>query len=134
MSDPTSTAAAASKVVAFTGVAAAATAVLSPIFGQYSLIVIGGFFGALFALSSVSQLGLIQIALFMFRGVGASVTFTSLFSYLAAPYLHVDTALLWMPMSGLIAMYTHKMFELGLETIKVVSDFVQSWIKKRLED
>lgn len=123
---------AASAVVA-AALSATAVSSLSPFVSQYLLIFVGGFFGGMFALNSVPPFARTGPAvLFLIRSVGAAVLFSSLGSTMLAAKLGVQTEVLWMPVSGVIAMYAHEVFELSHSWLKDIGDSVITLIKSKL--
>lgn len=110
---------------------------LTPFLSQYSLILIGGFFGAMFALNSVPPdriAGKWQPIVFLIRAVGAAIVFSTLGSTLLAAKIGVQIDILWMPVSGLIAMYAHKIHDLSSGWIKDLGDFAVAAIKSKFGD
>ena len=130
MAEPSQTA---SAVVAAT-VSATAISAMSPLLSQYILIVIGGFFGSMFALNSMSPYriqGVWKVLIFVVRAEGAAIIFSTLGSTLLAAHIGVQIDILWMPVSGVIAMYAHRIHELSSIWIKDVGDAIVASIKAR---
>jgi hypothetical protein len=107
---------------------------MSPFLSQYLLILIGGFFGGMFALNSVSPekvQGRWRVVIFIIRAEGAAIIFSALGSTLLAARIGVQIDILWMPVSGVIAMYAHRVHELSSSWIKDLGDTLVAVIKSK---
>ena len=117
---------AAEPVTLKTTLAIAAAAVMGPLIGEYSLILLGGFLGALLALQRTTpRLPGWQALVFVLTSMIAGTLFCGVASAglvsILPSWASVD--LLWMPVAGAIAMYWQVLADM-------VPKLLQRWIGK----
>ncbi len=114
--------------------ASAILSTLTPYLSQYLLIMIGGLFGGMFALNSISPervSGRWGTLAFLVRAEGAAIIFSSLGSTLLATKIGVQIDILWMPVSGVIAMYVHRVHDLTSYWIQDIGDSIVSGFQSK---
>lgn len=113
------------------GIAAAAITAFGPLLAEYTLILIGGFFGALFALHANPDIRSWQrVTIFLLRAEGAAVVFSSIGSVVLSAKLGIQIDILWMPVSALIGMYVHRVHDFTLELFTGGIDIALERIRK----
>ena len=120
--------------VVVASLSASVLSTLTPYLSQYLLILIGGFFGGMFALNNVPEdkmQGRWKPLIFLIRAEGAAVIFSSLGSTILANRIGVQIDILWMPVSGVIAMYAHRVHDLTSIWIQDIGDTAVSVLKSK---
>lgn len=135
MAEITTTAIAATSLTTATlttkGLTASLIAALGPFLAEFLEVLVGGFFGALIALGqSKPHTSTWSAVCSVIRPVLAALLFSSIGASLLSTRLGVQTEMLWLPVSGVIGMFSNRFYEWLSNWLKELGDDAVSRVKQ----